>query len=121
LVSSPQQVVGRAAARKALKDSLRKKLDRAKSNHYLVLKDAKISTNFASFTATVVRERLSQSALDTVFSSLVRDIAIANKVGIFVHPMEKVAIEYVDHKSRETIAIVTKDLETIVKATPRGV
>jgi hypothetical protein len=86
-----------------------------------VLKDAKISTNFASFTATVVRERLSRSALDTVFSSLVRDIAIANKVGICVHPMEKVAIEYVDHKSRETIAIVTKDLETILKATPRGV
>ena len=70
-----------------------------------VLKDASISTNFASINASVVREQLSQSALDTVFSSLVRDIAVANRVRILTHSMATVNIRYVDHITGEVIAV----------------
>lgn len=108
-ISKPHEV-DKAAARKSLKVALYKKIDAAKKNHFKVLKDAKISTNFASITVSVVREKLSQSALDTVFSSLVRDIAVANRVHILTHSMANVNIRYVDHNTGEVIAIDRKSL-----------
>lgn len=102
--------VDKSKARKTLKDDLYKKLEAAKINHHMVLKDAKISTNFASITATVVKERLAQSALDIVFSALVRDIAVANRVHVFTHQMKAVDIHYIDHTTGDTIETVTKIL-----------
>ena len=108
-ISKPHEV-DKAAARKSLKVALYKKIDAAKENHRMVLKDARISTNFASITASVVREKLSKSALDTVFSSLVRDIAVANRVNVLTHSMATVKIRYVDHISGEVIAVDLKSL-----------
>lgn len=105
--------VDKRQARKSLKESLYKKLEAAKVNHQMVLVDAKISTNFASITAIVVRERLSQSSLDTVFRASVRDIAIANKVNVFTRKMHTVDIHYVDHNTGDAIETVRYGLSTL--------
>jgi len=110
MVSNPRQDADKAQAVRELKVRLRAKLDRAVENHNEVLKSAEISADFFSMTATVVGERLAQSALHIVFNSIIRDVAIANRLRIFAHQIEKVDVHYVDHESGETIAKTSKNI-----------
>jgi hypothetical protein len=103
-------------ARREIRVTLRGKLNRAVQIHNEVLKGAVISSDFASVTATVAGEQLVHSALDIVFDSIIRDIAVANRLRIFAHQIEKVDVHYVDHQSGETIAKTSRNLEKIFLA-----